>query len=46
MHWLDPDYLPGVRGTVDRYLFNPHGDADGMILTDGAEIHRTCRRKF
>jgi hypothetical protein len=39
MHWLDPDYLPEVRGTVDRFLLNPHGYADGMIRTDGAEIH-------
>jgi hypothetical protein len=39
MHWLDPDYLPEVSGTVDRFLLNLRGDADGMILTDGTEIH-------
>jgi hypothetical protein len=39
MHWLDPDYLPEVSGTFERFLINPHGDADGMILTDGTEIH-------
>jgi hypothetical protein len=39
MHWLDPDYLPETSGTVDRFLLNAQGDADGMILTDGAEIH-------
>jgi hypothetical protein len=39
MHWLDPDYLPEVGGTFERFLINPHGDADGMILTDGTEVH-------
>jgi hypothetical protein len=39
MHWLDPDYLPEVCGTFERFLINPHGDADGMILTDGTEVH-------
>lgn len=39
MHWLDPDYLPEVSGTFERFLINPHGDADGMILGDGTEIH-------
>jgi hypothetical protein len=39
MHWLDPDYLPEVAGTVDRFLLNTRGDADGVLLTDGTEIH-------
>jgi hypothetical protein len=39
MHRLDPDYLPEITGTVDRFLLNPHGDSDGMILTDGSEVH-------
>jgi hypothetical protein len=39
MHWLDPDYLPEVSGTFERFLINPQGDADGMILTDGTEVH-------
>jgi len=39
MHWLDPNYLPVTKGTLHQFLLNPHGDADGMILTDGAEIH-------
>ncbi len=39
MHWLDPDYLPEVSGIFERFLINPHGDADGMILTDGTEVH-------
>ena len=39
MHWLDPDYLPESSGTFERFLINPRGDADGMILANGAEIH-------
>jgi hypothetical protein len=39
MHWLDPDYLPETSGVFERFLLNPHGEADGMILADGTEIH-------
>lgn len=39
MHWIDPDGLPEVSGTVDRFLLNPHGCPDGLLLTDGTEIH-------
>ncbi len=39
MHWIDPDYLPELKGTVDLFLLNPHGDSDGLILTDGSEVH-------
>lgn len=39
MHWIDPTSLPETKGMVDRFLLNPHGDADGMLLTDGTEIH-------
>ena len=39
MHWLDPDYLPELSGTFECFLLNPHGDADGMILSDGTEVH-------
>ncbi|HZZ03341.1 hypothetical protein [Paraburkholderia sp.] len=39
MHWLDPDHLPETSGHLDRFLLNPHGDVDGMILTDGTEVH-------
>jgi hypothetical protein len=39
MHWLDPDHLPEISGTFERFLLNPHGDADGMILSDGTEVH-------
>src|SRR3984893_4945106 len=39
MHWIDPDHLPGISGTVDQFLVNKHGEADGFLLTDGEEVH-------
>jgi hypothetical protein len=39
MHWVDPDHLPEVVGTVDQFLVNKHGEADGFILADGEEVH-------
>jgi hypothetical protein len=39
MHWIDSAYLPETKGTLDRFLLNPHGDADGLLLTDGMEVH-------
>jgi hypothetical protein len=39
MHWLDPNYLPEIVGVADRFLLDPHGQADGIILTNGTEVH-------
>jgi hypothetical protein len=39
MHQLNPDYLPEISGTFERYLVNLRGEADGMMLTDGTEVH-------
>jgi len=39
MHWLNPDHLPHVTSNVERFLINFHGDIDGMILTNGLEVH-------
>lgn len=39
MHWIDPDYLPEITGTVDQFLVNKHGEADGFLLIDGSEVH-------
>jgi hypothetical protein len=39
MHWIDPDYLPEITGTLDQFLVNKHGEADGFLLTDGGEVH-------
>lgn len=39
MHWIDPDHLPEFQGTIDQFLVNKHGEADGFLLTDGVEVH-------
>ena len=39
MHWIDPACLPETKGVVDRFLINPHGAADGLLLKDGKEVH-------
>jgi hypothetical protein len=39
MHWIDPDHLPEIIGTVDQLLVNKHGEADGFLLTNGEEVH-------
>jgi hypothetical protein len=39
MHWIDPDHLPEFTGTVDQFLVNKHGEADGFLLTNGVEVH-------
>lgn len=39
MHWIAPDSVPAISGHFERFLFNAHGEADGMILTNGAEVH-------
>jgi hypothetical protein len=40
----DPSQLPAIQGTVGQYSLTPHsltprGDVDGLILTDGTEVH-------
>jgi hypothetical protein len=39
MHWTDPDHLPEITGTLDQFLVNKLGEADGFLLTDGGEVH-------
>jgi hypothetical protein len=39
MHWIDPAHLPETKGTVDRFLINQHGDADGLLLAGDKEVH-------
>ena len=39
MHWIDPDSLPEIAGRFERFLLNPHGEADGLMLGDGIEVH-------
>ncbi|UFW91970.1 hypothetical protein BjapCC829_49230 (plasmid) [Bradyrhizobium barranii] len=35
----DPQQLPAINGTVTRYTLTPRGDVDGLILSDGTEVH-------
>jgi hypothetical protein len=35
----DPQQLPLIKGTVSRYTLTPRGDVDGLILSDGTEVH-------
>lgn len=39
MRWIDPAYLPETKGTLDRFLINSQGEADGLLLKDGKEVH-------
>jgi hypothetical protein len=32
MHWIDPTSLPETRGKVTRFLLNPHGELDGLVI--------------
>lgn len=33
MHWINPDSLPEVAGTFERFVLNPHGEVDGFVMT-------------
>ena len=35
----DPNQLPETRGTVRRFTLTPIGELDGVIPTDGTEVH-------
>ena len=35
----DPSQLPKIQGKVAEYSLTPRGDVDGLILTDGTEVH-------
>lgn len=35
----DPQQLPAIKGQVAAYSLTPRGDVDGLILTDGTEVH-------
>jgi hypothetical protein len=39
MHWIDPHSLPETGGTVARFVFNAHGEADGFLLDDDRQVH-------
>jgi hypothetical protein len=43
---LDPpsmDKPPVADGIVDRYLLNPRGEVNGLLLRDGSQMHVTLR---
>jgi hypothetical protein len=33
MHWIDPDFLPDIKSRLERFIVNPHGEIDVLILT-------------
>jgi hypothetical protein len=35
MHWIDPEYLPETTGTFERFIANPDGALDGLVLRNG-----------
>jgi hypothetical protein len=39
MHWFDTNRLSYVSSEVERFLLNGRGEADGMILGNGLEVH-------
>src|ERR1700759_4083399 len=36
---VNEEQLPHVTSSVERFLVNPDGDADGMILLNGVEVY-------
>jgi hypothetical protein len=36
---FDPSQLPAIQGKVEQYSLTPRGDVDGLILTNGTEMH-------
>jgi hypothetical protein len=39
MHWIDPTSLPAVSGEVERFIINPRGDLDGLVLAGNRLVH-------
>ena len=39
MHWIDPACLAQTRGRVSRFLLNPHGEIDGLVLDSRLQVH-------
>ncbi|GAB0116510.1 hypothetical protein [Acidisoma sp. 7E03] len=35
----DPSRVPVISGTVSEYSLTPRGDVDGLILTNGTQVH-------
>ena len=39
MYYVETGELPHVTSDVDRFLVNPDGDTDGLMLANGLEVH-------
>jgi hypothetical protein len=39
MDYFETGELPHVTSDVDRFLVNPEGDTDGLVLANGLEVH-------
>ena len=37
MHWIDPESLPELAGTVERFVLNARGEIDGFVMKDQAQ---------
>lgn len=37
-HAIGAQTAPSVTGTVQQYLLNPHGEVDGLLLSDGTVV--------
>ena len=37
MHWIDPESLPELAGTVERFVLNAQGEIDGFVMKDQAQ---------
>jgi hypothetical protein len=37
MHWIDPESLPEVAGTLERFVLNQHGEVDGFVMNGHAQ---------
>jgi hypothetical protein len=36
MHWIEPESLPEIAGTVERFVVTAHGEVDGFVMMDQA----------
>ena len=39
MHWIDPESVPALSGTIACFTRNPRGEVDGALLDDGGQVH-------
>jgi len=39
MHWIDPEHLPSTDGEMERFVVNPRGEIDGLVLHGGTLVH-------